>query len=114
MTLPLIALFVFAMIQFINMIFLRQKVTSACFIGMQQLAQADATESSVEAAVQSILTSRGVQNAKVQVLPSGELDTSMRGTLFSIRITAPVQNNISGPTLIPVSGNVVIEQWLYR
>ena len=67
-TLPLIVLFVVAMIQFVNMIFLRQKVTSACYIGMQQLSQLSATESSVYDAIDAILTTRGVTGATIEIL----------------------------------------------
>ena len=113
-TLPLIVLFVVALIQFVNMIFLRQKVTSACYVGMQQLAQVGATESNVHDTVDSILTSRGVTNATIQILPTGILDTAPMGTEFSIRVQAPFSGNLSGPMIFPTSGDVDVRQYVFR
>ena len=113
-TLPLIVLFVVALIQFVNMVFLRQKVTSACYVGMQQLAQSNATESTVQATVAAILATRGVSNATVDILPAGVLDTAPAGTEFSIRVRAPFSGNLSGPRIIPVSGSVDVQQWIFR
>ncbi len=113
-TLPLIVLFVVAMIQFVNMIFLRQKVTSACYIGMQQLSQLSATESSVYDAINAILTTRGVTGATIEILPAGVLDTASMGTEFSIRVRAPFSTNLTGPRIIPTSGNVEVQQWIFR
>ena len=96
-TMPLIALFVVALLQFVNMIYLRQKVTSACYVGMQQLSQASATEASVRRTVQAILTSRGVKSATIEILPAGMLDLAPSGNEFSIRIQAPFSGNLSGP-----------------
>ena len=113
-TLPLITLFVFSMIQFVNMIFLRQKVTSACYVGMQQLAQQSATESDVRNTIQAILTTRGVKNASIQILPAGMLDSAPTGIEFSVRIQAPYSGNLAGPRLIPISSTVDVEQWVVR
>ena len=109
-----IVLFVVAMIQFANMIFLRQKVTSACYIGMQQLSQLSATESSVHDAIESILATRGVTGATIDILPAGVLDTASMGTEFSIRVRAPFSANLTGPKIIPISGNVEVQQWIFR
>jgi hypothetical protein len=113
-TFPLVALFVFALIQFVSMIFLRQKVTSACYVGMQQLAQPSATESAVRETVQAILEARGVRDAAIQILPAGLLDTAPTGVEFSIRVTAPFSGNIAGPKLIPTTTYVDVEQWVLR
>ncbi len=113
-TLPLIMLFAVALIQFVNMIFLRQKVTSACYIGMQKLSQLSATESSVRDAVGAILTTRGVTNATIEILPAGVLNTASLGTEFSIRIRAPFSSNLTGPKIIPTSGDVEVQQWILR
>ena len=113
-TLPLIMLFVVALIQFVNMIFLYQKVTSACYIGMQQLSQLNATESSVRDAIDSILTTRGVTGATIEILPAGVLDTAAMGTEFSIRVRAPFSTNLTGPRIIPTSGNVDVQQFIFR
>ena len=113
-TLPLIALFVVALIQFVNMIFLRQKVTSACYVGMQQLSQPNATELAVRNTIQAILTTRGVQNATIDIQPAGMLDLSPSGIDFSVRISAPFSGNLSGPRIIPTSGNVDVQQWVLK
>ena len=113
-TLPLIALFVFSLLQFVNMVFLRQKVTSACYVGMQQLAQPNATESAVRLTIQSILTARGVKNATIQILPSGMLDTAPTGVEFSVRVQAPYSGNLAGPRIIPTTSTVDVEQWVLR
>ena len=113
-TLPLIVLFVVAMIQFVNMIFLHQKVTSACYIGMQQLSNLGATESNVHDAVEAVLTTRGVTGATIEILPAGVLDTASMGTEFSIRVRAPFSTNLPGPKIIPTSGNVEVQQWIFR
>lgn len=113
-TLPLIVLFVVAMIQFANMIFLRQKVTSACYIGMQQLSQLSAKESSVHDAIEAILTPCGITGATIEILPAGVLDTAPMGTKFSIRVRAPFSTNLTGPKIIPTSGNVEVQQWIFR
>jgi hypothetical protein len=113
-TLPLLALFAVALIQFVNMIFLRQKITSACYVGMQNLAQANATEAIVHDTVESILTSRGVTNATIDILPQGALDNAMAGTEFSIRVRAPFAGNLSGPRIIPTPNSIQVEQWIFR
>ena len=112
--LPVIVIVVFGMLELSNYVYLRQKVTSATYIGMQRLAQKGATDQSVIDTVTTLLQSRGISNATVSISPAGLLGTAGNQTNYTLHVQAPVNENIANPKLIPLSGNVVVEHVLYK
>ncbi len=114
LTLPVVFLFVFSMLQICHSIYLRQKLTSACYIGMQQIAQADASDESVVSTVNALLTSRGIANASVTIPPPSLLGIATLPQTYTLRVTAPVSTNLPSPRLIPMSGTIVVEQTIYK
>ena len=111
---PIIVLVVFGMLQLCHLAYLRQKLTSATYIGMQQLAQSSATDANVVSTVKAILASRSIIEAQVTVSPTGVLGTATIPTTYTLRVEAPIYSNLPNPKLIPISGTIVIEQVLYK
>ncbi len=113
-TLPVLVLFVYSMLQICHSIYLRQRVTAACYVGIQQLAQTDATEEAVVSNVHDLLSSRGITGHLVTLSPSGSLGVVHTPQIYTLRIETPVLPNIPAPRILPMTGTVVVEQALYK
>jgi Flp pilus assembly protein TadG len=105
--LPVLTLIVFGSIQACNLIYLKHGVVTAAYEGTLELAKRNATNASILARAQQVLTARGISAAQVRILPAGtEISAASAGTQFSIEVTATVKSNMSLSGFFPLPASV--------
>jgi Flp pilus assembly protein TadG len=112
--LPVFMLIILGMIQLINMLHFRQKVSMAGFIGMQAIAQPLASDEWVEKRVSDVLDEYAVTGASLTISPPGVLETADNPQLYTLRVTVPMNSNIPYPKLFPIPTNYTVELSLFR
>jgi Flp pilus assembly protein TadG len=105
--LPILVTVVFGSIQACNLIYLKQAVTTAAYEGTLELAKASATTASVRSRIEQILAARDVENATIQLIPTGqEIANLTPGNQVSIRVSAPTASNLILNGFFPVLNSV--------
>jgi hypothetical protein len=105
---------ILGMMQLVNMVYFRQKVSMAGFIGMQALAQPGVTDDYVKDKVTDLLSERGIAGCTVTIDPPDILADADPGVLYTITVKAPMLGNVPPPILLPVPAEYTIELSLYR
>lgn len=90
--LPVILLLLFGMIESCTMIFLKQSLTIAAYEGSRQAIVQGATTDNVAASCTSILASRKVHDAVIQINPPN-IETARPGDPVEVRVSAPSNSN---------------------
>jgi hypothetical protein len=105
--LPMLTLIVFGSIQACNLIYLKHGCITAAYEGTLELAKANATNASIVARAEQVLTARGITSSTIRILPAGtEVSSVGRGSQFSIEVSATVRPNMSLSGFFPVPANV--------
>ena len=92
--LPVLVVMVWGSIEVSGSIFMKQTLTSAAHEGALTGMRQNATESEILAKVNLILAERGVTNAVVSVLPTGNSFTALSsGDFFSVQIQTERNNS---------------------
>lgn len=106
--LPMLTLVVFGSIQACNLIYLKHGAVTAAYEGTLELAKGNASNASVEARAQQVLTARGIRNAQIRLLPVGtDVAGSAPGATFTVEVTADVRSNLSLSGFFPLPASVV-------
>ena len=93
--LPLLVLLVFGGIQACDIIYLKHSLTSAAYEGSLELNRSGATNADVEARIQQVLDSHGVESTAIQLLPEGiQVDEISYGTHVQLVVTANTKDNL--------------------
>jgi Flp pilus assembly protein TadG len=112
--LPVFVSVMLGLIQLINIVYFRQKISMAGFIGMQAMASPGANDESVRQRVLQVLSDRGIKGCQVAIDPPNKLETADQGKTFTVTLTAPVQGNVPPPTLVPLPTTYTVQFPLYR
>jgi hypothetical protein len=111
---PVFVSVLLGMIQLINIVYFRQKISMAGFIGMQAMAQPGANDESVRQRVLQVLSDRGIKGSEVSITPPNQLETAEQGVTFTVTLKAPMQGNVPPPTLFPLPTYYTVNFPLFR
>jgi Flp pilus assembly protein TadG len=110
--LPVLTLVVFGSIQACNLIYLKHGLVTAAYEATLELAKSNATNASIAARAQQVLTARGISSSTISILPAGaDVAAAEVGTPFTVEVSADVKPNMSLSGFFPapplVKGRVV-------
>ena len=90
--LPLIVLVTFGAVEGASMIFLKQALVQSAYEGAKAAIKPNATNSDVEAATQSVLVGRSLNDSTLEMTPSS-IENLPSGTVITISVRAPSASN---------------------
>lgn len=112
--LPVVVLLIFGMLQICHLIHLKQRLTTACYIGTQTMAQSGSSESEVVDQVVLLLQSQGIDSPQVTIDPPATLGTVAAHQNYTLHVAAPVTSNLPLPRLIPMSGEIEVTSSVFQ
>jgi Flp pilus assembly protein TadG len=117
LSLPVICILAFGMIETCNMMFLRTRMISACYEAARYGTRpttsnaTQATNSQVSTYCSTLLTQLGVQGATVTITPSN-LSSAAPQTQVTVSASAPLKQNAVTSFVIPSSSTVAAQATL--
>jgi Flp pilus assembly protein TadG len=90
-TLPMLILLVFGSIEVANGIFLNQALSLAAHEGAREAGRPGGTSAMAQARVADVLTSRGIQQYSITIVPP-VTETTPRGILIMTTVSAPMNS----------------------
>lgn len=100
--LPLLVMLIFGGMEAANGIFLKQALTSAAYESAKMASTVGYTHIEAEARALEVLTSRGLQNAQIEIDPPITASTPL-GTPITVTVSAPADLNAISPMVIHTS-----------
>ena len=111
--LPIFLVLVFGTIESCQRIFLRQSAVIVAYEGARLAARGSSTNAEVVARCESLLTSRRVRNAVIEVTPSN-FNSASPGTEVSVRISVPWSDNTPTKVVLKDQGSLVVNSVMLR
>ena len=106
--LPVLTLIVFGSIQACNLIYLKHGVVTAAYEGTLELSKRNATNASIIARAQQVLTARGIKASDIRLTPAAtDIAAAAPGTQFTVEVSATVRSNMSLSGFFPLPATVI-------